>query len=527
MKAMGVRKRNAFSRTRNSFASGMLVRNGIPIARSNILSNNSSTSSGFIKIPNRTMSSYLASLKECKSYEMFDLVQNIVRLITDYLNNQYEDLNNDTIYTDDEEVTKLMNELVKNIGFNTIFKDSTWEVVYYGSKGFFISKLGKKTNNSDSYKLKLLPLAHPYSTISVTEVSRNEEGSYTSKSMYAIAESGDQKLLNKNSLLIIGKHDFKLEGYTESTNGRAHNPYTPFNNDDILPELLERQSIQGAIPLFYSVLSDIKNYIIYKTLSSVLAVKDAVIPTFLKLGIDLTKATSTDGINETVNQIETKINESIDSSLIIGESLQIDQLINSIFSNVRVLPDPGNLLSSLDSINLDPLKEKFDQIEQKIEESKKIIFESLGIPEDLFDGGSNQYEVFTRNQRYQSTILSWTKKLDDCYKANVIKLFRIAYPTIYKKKKNVIENCVCKIFKPSPIELDNETEIFNKNKDLAESLSSLIEAYSRLMSDNDIVNNEECLKLLKRATLSFGNKYENIVVDELPKDMDDGDADEF
>lgn len=510
LKALGIRERRSFASISST-----------PISiRSNVLSSSSAANNGgIITIPDRTLNNYLTTMNECKAYECFILIQNILKLLVDYVKNQLDLENKEYIeIPDDTVLSKKVNKLIKESGFNDKFIKDISDIIYFGGKGYKIDVFSKPGENYN--RINLVDLKEPYIITRVydREKAPKHYDRFINNRVipkYNVYQDREVVEVNNEDILFIGNQDFKLTD-NSSNNDRLSNKGS---NNNIL--LTDDYSIYASKPLLYSVMSDIKNYIVYKTLSSVLSVKDVLIPTFMRLGVDLTKATTTDKINETVNELESKINESIDTTLVMGQQLNINQLINSVFSSVRVLPDPGNLLSSVDAINLDPLKDKLEQINSKTEETEKGILDALGIPSDLFEGGSNQYEVFTRNQRYQATIGSLLANFKKLYKECVIKLYRIKYPNAKKEDIEKLDNMIMRLFRVSSIELNKDKELTEQNKELADSINQLVQTFEDMIKNNSLIDDEKCLAILKSTMGNLGTTYKDIIVTELPKDTEE------
>lgn len=507
LKVLGVRDRRSFANISST-----------PLAiRTNVLGSSLGTAGngGIINIPNRTLANYLTTMNDCKCYECFDLIQNIMKLLTDYVQNQLDLQTKEYIeIADDPVLSAKVIRLINETDYNNKFIKDIHDIIYYGGKGYNIRIFEKPTGGR---RLTLVDLIEPYIIVKVFDRQKMYEhyDRFINDRViekYNVFQARTSVEVKDRDILFIGDQNFKLIDARTS----QENNVLKGNKDEEL--LIDTYSLYASKPLLYSVMQDIKNYIVYKTLSSVLAVKDVLIPTFMRLGLDLTKATTTDKINETVNELEAKINEAVDTTLVMGQTLQIDQLINAVFSSVRILPDPGNLLSSIDQLNLDPLKEKLEQINSKTEDTKNSIFDSLGIPSDLFDGGSNQYEVVTRNQRYQATVGSILAMLKKIYKDNIIKLYKLKYPEANKKDIAKLGNLVVKLFRLSSIEIEKDKNIIEQNKDLAESMSQLVNTFEDMIKNNSLINKEECLSILKSTVGNLGTKYKSIIVDELPKE---------
>lgn len=508
LKALGVRERK-------SFGFGSIQSSPLGI-RTNVLSSGlgGSNNSGVIKLPSRNLTNYLRTMDELKSFEQFSLVQNILKLLTDYINNQLDlQTKNYIEIPDDTKLEDKVNSLIRETRYNEKFIKDIPEIIYYGGKGYktVTTKIGDKS------KLELIDLIEPYKIVLTFDRTGKYERPYSTflnervERKYNVFQNNNTAEVDYSEILFIGYQNFKLvdanSKYERNLNGTFQGSAQLLTDD---------YSLYASKPLMYSVIDDIKDYLVKKVLSNLLSIKDVLIPTFMRLGVDLTKATDTNKINSTVNELESKINESIDTSILMGEVLDIDMLVNMVFSTVRVLPDPGNLLSTIDQLNLDPLKEKLESINNSLETTENNIMDQLGIPSDLFDGGSNQYEVVTRNQRYQSTLGAILAMLRLVYKNNVIKLYIRKYPSATRDEIKKIENAVYRIFRLSSIELEKDKNIIEQNQELTSSIQTLTSAFLEMMQSNPLIDNEKAMDLLRTTLGNLGTNYGGLLVDKLP-----------
>lgn len=509
LKAFGVRERR-------SFGFGSIQSSPLGI-RTNVLSSGlgGSNNSGVIKLPSRNLANYLRTIDELKTFEQFSLVQNILKLLTDYIKNQLDLQTKKYLeIPDDPKLETKINRLIAKTGYNEKFIKDISETIYYGGKGYKI----EVTRSGNKRKLELIDLIEPYKIVLTFDRTQNHERPYSTfltsrvERKYNVFQYNNTVETEYSNILFIGNQDFKLVDANSKYNNNI-NGLNKRNSDQLLTD---DYSLYASKPLMYSVVDDLKDYLVKKTLASLLSLKDVLIPTFMRLGVDLTKATSTDKINETVNELESKINESIDTSILMGEVLDIDMLINMVFSTVRVLPDPGNLLSTIDQLNLDPLKEKLESINSALENTEDSIMDQLGIPSDLFDGGSNQYEVVTRNERYRSTLGAILQNQKLVYKNNIIKLYIAEYPNYTKEDITKLENATYRIFRLSSIELEKDKNIIEQNRDLAESVQILTDNFLNMMRSNPLIDNDQAMDVLKTTLGNLGTSYGKLLVDKLP-----------
>lgn len=530
------------SRNRNTFSGSMGA--GMINLRSNVIrpggtSLGASGSSGLISIPDRSLGSWLKVSNEIRFYEMFDFTQNVIRLFTDYIDSQIDNKPATSIeITGDAKLSEKVNTVIKDTGFNNIFLESIEELIYYGSKGFRI------TNNSaisTKKKLGLLELKDPYrvfqfaTTITnknrnriIPEVAKNYLKSDELIKSYKVLDGNTLKDVDYDDLLVLGELDFKLDyedGGETTLNSllSSDKSKVTLNSEKAnLDSITNMSKLTAAKPIFYSLTSKLKEYIVKEVLISVLGIRELLMPTFMKLGVDLTKATDTNAITSTVNELESRINESIDASMLMGDNLDLNQLITAMFSTVRVLPDPGNLISSMDELNMEPIKDKLNSIVGEREQLRNTILESIGIPPDLFEGGSNQYEVLTRSQRYESAVASLVKMLKNSYVNGVIKLYLIStgdkltdelYSQLVSMKVN--------LFRVSSIELNKIKTIVEQNQEVLDSIERMVSTANGLIENSPLIVKDKALEILRSTMSSLGSSYQDLIVDKIPENTEE------
>jgi hypothetical protein len=321
--------------------------------------------------------------------------------------------------------------------------------------------------------------------------------------------------VDSEELLYLGDHEFKLYDNIGPASKFGMNLVPGTTQDAKL--LVEDERFYASKPLFYSLVSKLKEYIIKETLISILGLRDLLMPIFFKMGIDLTKATDSAAITRTINEVESKINEAVDTSMLLGEVLDISALITAMFSITRVIPDPGNMLSQLDELNLDPINKKLETIIGERDNLRDTILESVGIPPELFDGGSNQYEVLTRSQRYESTVGAALTRLKKAYRHGIVKLYVVANPKATSEEVDKINRAKLNLFRVSSIDINRDTNLITTNQELADNAARLIGTFDDLIKNNPLVKPEEVLSILKSTMSNLGTDWKNIIVDEVPK----------
>lgn len=514
---------NRIIRSRSNFAASSMMN-----VRSNILSSTRSgntSGNSIIKIPQRTITSWLNVSNELKVYELFSLIQNIMKLITDYVYLQI-DFETSQYFTidDNEALTSKYNMFIQNLGIMSKLRGDIWDIIYFGNKTYALKKVTRTNGTTNFEFIDLIESNKVLVKIEKPNQSQDKnlgrsKGS-TTVSKYVVFIDGGEVEVPVEDIISFGKFDFKLEDDYTSGRGTSLIERIPVqqNSDDPLVGLqllYETEAYYATKSIFYSLTDKIKDYLVKDTLATILSIKDVLTPILLRLGVDLTRASDTAELSKTVNELESKINDIVDESIVASGQLSLDEIIKGVLSTTRLIPDPGNLLSNMDEINLAPIKDKLNQIKEERQSSKDSVMDDLGIPSDLFDGGSNQYEVLTRSQRYETTISTILTNLKSIFTTNILKLAKLS-GNFSADEMRFLVGAKCNVFKVSTIDITKRSQQIEQQQTLAQSLQSLIDTYTSLIKDNPIVIKDKALSKLRLGLAQIDPEYSEMIVDVAP-----------
>lgn len=524
---------NRIVRSRSNFAASSMMS-----VRSNVMSSTRSGSNpgnSIVKIPQRTITSWLGISDELRTYELFSLIQNIMKLITDYVYLQI-DFETDQFFTidNDEKLTIKYNSFIRNLNIMSRLRGDIWDIIYFGNKSYALKKLTKGSQTTfefidliESNKI-LVKIEKPIEGNSNLNMGRKSGKVGEIISRYVVFADGAEVEVPVEDIISFGKFDFKLvDDYTANRNSSlvdrsavfqgVSNPLTVNGKGEELNVslLYESSAYYATKSIFYSLTNKIKDYLVKDVLATILSIKDVLTPILLRLGVDLTRASDTAELSKTVNELESKINDVIDESIVASGQLSLDEIIKGVLSTTRLIPDPGNLLSNMDEINMAPIKDKLNQIKEERQNSKDSVMDDLGIPADLFDGGSNQYEVLTRSQRYETTISTILTNLKSIFITNILKLAKLS-GNFSTDELKLLVGAKCNVFKVSTIDITKRSQQIEQQQTLAQSLQSLIETYTSLIKDNPIVIKEKALSKLRLGLAQIDPEYSEMISDTVP-----------
>lgn len=180
-----------------------------------------------------------------------------------------------------------------------------------------------------------------------------------------------------------------------------------------------------------------------------------------------------DRIN-TVQKIENVLNDRESSSILSGSPLQIMSILeNKIVNQVKVLPNIRGV-SNQEKLQNESIREKLQILEEAKDKDKLDILNNLQIPEELFNGNGNQYEIESRSSNYKDKLSLILFNLD----SSIVNWVKNKYPDVDFGKLTTSIN-------PAYLGIFN-----NLNTTITETISSLENVKNMIDKVSDIVKSE-------------------------------------
>lgn len=490
---------NQFNKTVKIFtassvrSSGMVT--GLPI-KTNVIKNNGNNpfsvfgenSGGIMQTPDNTIATFLDIIESAEQFRYLDFTKNILLLLRTDIVNLIDDTRPICVIEGlDEKTNEKINKLLDRHKVRSKVKSSIDDIIYYGSVSY-LSRLEKENNKK---VLKLYDLEKPHSTIIRDSKSRSE---------YLIPGANGVSI-DESNIIYMGSGDFKLASKSDE--------FLPLIGNKTKLSAKASESIYSASePLFYSIIPKVKLYYIKDLLATILSLRDAIQPTLLTLNQEITRSgADTASMNNNANNLEALINRLSDSAIAVSEIMDINSLVNAIFSSIRVVPDPGGTLQNLNNLNLEEFKEKLNRLKDGIDDLKKEILESLGIPSDLWEGSSNSNEVYQKNERLQSIVST---------KLNVVKnatrkLVHAIIDQLHPELKITEDKIELKMFRKSQVEYARDQKEINLLKDGLSILSETLVSANDVIESNRFINKEAYYKYLYEALNNISPDYGKLI----------------
>lgn len=396
----------------------------------------------------------------------------------------------DIVLSGSEKDTEL-NEFIKNIGLKQKILDNLYDALYYGQYSFYI----------DYKEEKIRDLLHPFNLLLVKRFGENYKYKLGTLNQPINDTNSDESIIEYDK---VGSIFFNIKMISASNSGLKD--VTKTGNKFLDSQIVDLTYWRG-----YSILKDIL-YILFEhflksILRMLLALKNCTRPDLIQANISNPR-TPEFNIVEAINDIEAFLNNG-DYSFDIRSSNPysvISTIYNSVMNGVKVVPGLANF-TSLELMQYPPISEKIEQLNSDIERLRTVAIQNKGIPEELFGGNSNRWEVISRNSRFQSVVGSLLSSITTC--------MREVGCNYLKKVFNIT-------ISPDELEVNldkdnylNNTNFVNKVSmlgDTLDRLNNILTSTSNLL-ENPIVNKKKLVKYIKNSIQTTDIELGNIIDD--------------
>lgn len=225
--------------------------------------------------------------------------------------------------------------------------------------------------------------------------------------------------------------------------------------------------------------------------------KNTVRPDLIQANVS-NQASPEFNISDAINDIESLLNNgeyafdirSTNSFALIGT------IYNQLLNSVKVVPGLSNY-TNIEMIQQPDLTSKIENLNREVQDAQSQVINQLGIPEELFGGSSNRWEVISRSSRFFTLIKDLLNSVSNVYKhvsTNYIE---------YKYKGKVPKNIILKEIKLN-IDTNNyltSTASTSRMEILAMNIQKLTDTLGAISNFNDIqlLNKKEALIYIKNA----------------------------
>lgn len=429
---------------------------------STMLAGGRNTSPSSVMVSNKYLGTYYLRMQEIRDYEVTELTNTVVGIFKDYIINYFNKENDIVTFKNGHNLEqRRVNEIFKQLNIVDEIKSHLFEIIYNGAYCL------KVDWDAEKKKYVKYDLQNPYNVVTV--MKRGEINCH-------LVVSRDGKILEvaPHAIIRFGKADLHL---VNDMNGE----YFDDEKEDTLVKTFE---LTAGFPLYYNISNKVKEYLLKDQVVSLLSIKDLIQPLLLLIRVD--KSTSPDEANRLALNTENLINKYSDISAILGANFSINDLIDSLINNIRVLPDYASALGDMNSIDLTKITNKIAEIRNDQDGSKDGILTSLGIPRALFAGEVTKWEAIKSSERLNSKVNGYINQINDGLKLTAASFFYLL-----TGKKISVEDIEINLFTKTQVDYNiaiSNAEIVNS---LLSSINSILDSTQNMIQNNKLIEPEK------------------------------------
>lgn len=410
---------------------------------------------------NRYLGTYYMRMAEIKDYEISELTNTVVTIFRDYIINYF---NNEsdivTLSPSLKSVQDKINKIYKQLNLVNELKTHLSDILYNGAYCF---KIDWDTTKASYVKFELY---NPYNVVTVYKKG---------KIHCHLVVSRDGKILEvaPHSIVRFGSPELHL----------VNDMNAEYWMEESKDTLIRTYDLAAGYPLYYNVANKVKEYLLKDQVVSLLSIKDLIQPLLLLIRVD--KATSPDEANRLALNTENLINKYSDISSILSANFSINDLIDSLINNIRVLPDYNSGLGSMDTIDLSKIANKINEIRGDQDNTKDSILTSLGIPRALFAGDVTKWEAIKSSQRLNSKVNNFINNIKDGLKVTTASLYYLL-----TGKQISLEDIDINLFTKTEVDYNIAISSSEIISNLLESINRTLDSVQNFVKGNELVDGQ-------------------------------------
>jgi hypothetical protein len=423
-------------------------------------------------VSNRYMSTYYKKSREVNDYEISEISETCLGIYSDYIKGYLTKSNriftlNSSVYDNYTEIEDWTNRVfIKDLEIPKEVELHLNDIIYHGNYSF---KIAWDKENQRYVKFRL---CNPHNVVTIMK-GKNQD------SHLVVSRDGVIFQVKPESIFRIGMPRLKL------INDLNSNFFQKKNEDTLIND----QELVAAAPLYFNITGKIKEYLLKEQILSLLSIKDLVQPLLLLVRLD--KTTAPDEANKLTLNIENMINKYSDISSILGANFSINSLIDAIMHNIRVIPDYGDSMGSMNNVDLSKITNKIQEIESSQDNKLDNILTSLSIPKALRDGSATKWDAIKSSQRLNSKINSIVKDITSSLCIEACKLIK------YRFNVNIDpQQLTCNLFNKTDVDYNvaiTNTQIVSE---LTQGIQQILSNGSQTLQDIPFIDKKEYLKYI-------------------------------
>jgi len=440
------------------------------------------TNGAYSNKDSKALSAFVTQHNQLKKYEYSEISNIVVNLIADYISN-YIQRDVPVISITDPKYKKQedkINKIFDKIELVDEVINNLYSFVYYENYSFLI-----KYNNGWQKE----SLFDPNFSIEV----KGNDGNFSN--VLVLGEGSDLEIMSRKDLFRLGGTGIHLTNdldySTELSIGTTSKDY----------------SLTSAKPLFFGLLDKLKEYLLKDKLISILTIRDLITPLVYLMKVERT--TPVADANELALNTEKLINGFMDSSMLLGDFLDPQELIYMLLNNIKVLPDFNLSAQDMGTLDLSKISDKIDKMRSELDQNRDDLLSSVGMPSDLYKGGTTSAEAIKSNERFARKILK---------DINVIRTSIAKEAVALIKRIDGIDipstSIVVNLFSKTTIEYDSAIANAEIVKTLLETIRSIFEDNEAFLANTKLVNKEKLLKYIRSTLKEIDPTIEEFISNE-------------
>jgi hypothetical protein len=257
----------------------------------------------------------------------------------------------------------------------------------------------------------------------------------------------------------------------------------------------------------YGMIAKLKEYLLKDKLISLLTIKDLIQPLVMLIKVE--KNTSAEDATKLALRAEQLINNYVDTSSFLTGSFSVQELIQLLVDNIKVLPDYNDSMTNLSPLDLSKLTDKIDKMRSEQDATKEDLLNSTAVPLDLFTGRASSWEALKTSERLNSKVNQYIKIIKLSMQMAAKQLLYI-----YTKKDINLIDIKVNIFSKTSIEYNNAQANSDVISSLLDSIRRIIEDAETFAKSSNLINKRKYLEYVRKNLYNIDPELLDIISDE-------------
>jgi len=388
------------------------------------------------------------------------------------------------------EASNILTSFLKDIGIKRYLIDNIDDMIWKGVHGVAVN-LKKNTLNS---------IISPESAKMVTKegavvgyLYNNEYISSRDMITYYYKSEESKPIKDMKNLKMINKNYDKNKLKNYIVDYSTFEGYGLFKSQ--LAKIFQMYAIEYA--LYYLTLRDISR------------------PELLGMSTGGRQVNAVQAVNS-CNEMESLLNKpTLGLSNLSDPMAFMNTLSFNILNYIKILPSVEQY-QSISELNYNELSQRIDKLQNKYDSDKKDVLSNLTIPEELYSGSSNRWEMISRNDRLMTTCDNLLKSFSRFVKdLCVAKAKQLKLPITYDDLKFNLEFA----------SMLTSYDVKNKLQAVTDRMSDLDRLIGNVKSllSNDFIDREGLYEYLKTQLNFADEKLLSVLKDEIPDNKSSSD----